>query len=361
MRRFPLTVCLITALCPAIGWAQDSGADAFAARDFASARAIWLNEAAQGSAEAMLGLGLLADRGFGQARDLDAAYDWYKQAADLGLAEAQFNIAIMHDAGIGRTRDASAAQLWYTRAALRDHARAQYNLGLLLESGDGVVANPALAAHWFDLAAPSVPAAAEKSREVTVATEAIAAPDIVFAQADGQGMELIWDASPETFATYLVEALRAPSAESGYGAPVIAQTTEGSGYLDETVTGALWRVSNLSETNLDYAASQWIAPTGVSPPKGRVTFVVDPEVEGMVQAATVFADQLRGAGYWVRVDDRTPSEISDFYISYSYASDMHFADEVAQYLPSQRQITPIKQVAGAASPEEIFVNLAALR
>lgn len=361
MRYSHLSLCVIAALCPAFSWAQESGADAFAAGDFANARAIWLDEAAQGSADAMLGLGLLADRGFGQPRDLDGAFDWYQKAADLGLAEAQFNIAIMYDAGIGRPRDANAAQLWYTRAALRDYTRAQYNLGLLFESGDGGTMNPDLARHWFDLAAPSLPAAAEKPRDVPVHTDAIAAPDIVFAEVDTQGMELIWEATSQTSSLYLVEALRAPSPDADYGAPLTSQTTAGSGYLGNNVGKALWRVSNLSGNNLDYASSRWVVSQNVVPPKGRVTFVIDPEVDGMAQTADVFADQLRGAGYWVRVDNEAPEAIADFYISYGYTSDRIFADEVAQYLPFPLETTPMRQVPGATFPEEIFVNLVALR
>jgi hypothetical protein len=361
MKRFHLSLCVVAALYPAFGWAQDNGADAFAARDFARAQTLWLDEAAEGSPDAMLGLGLLADRGFGQPRDIDLAFDWYEKAANLGLAEAQFNIAIMYDAGIGRARDAGAAQLWYTRAALRDHTRAQYNLGLLLEAGDGIAANPALAAHWFDLAAASIPAAAEKPRDATVRTDTITAPDITFAQADRQGMELIWDVTPQTSSRYLVEALRAPLLDADYSAPLTSQSTVASAYLDTNLDNALWRVSNLSDDGLDYAASRWVVPQDVIPPKGRVTFVIDPELASMAQAADVFADQLRGAGYWVRVDTEAPEEFTDFYISYGYTSDQVFADEVAQYLPILGEFTPLKQVVGATHPEEIFVNLAALR
>ena len=210
----------------------------------------------------------------------------------------------------------------------------------------------------------ALPAAAEKSRVVGSETDVIAAPDIMLAETSMQGMELIWAAKPETSSTFLIEALRVPSSEADYSNPVTAQTTTGSGYLDTTANSAgdmLWRVSNLSDSNLDYAPSQWVAPQDVTAPKGRVTFVVDPEVEGMAQTAGVFADQLRGAGYWVRVDNEAPEEISDFYISFGYASDEMFASEVAQYLPFSREVTPMKQVAGAAYPEEIFVNLTVLR
>jgi len=363
MRQVLLSFCVIAALCPVSVWAQDSGADAFADRDFAAAKDRWEIEAEAGSTEAMLGLGLLADRGFGQPRDLDLAFDWYQRAAELGLAEAQFNIAIMHDAGIGRSRDPAQAQLWYTRAALRDHTRAQYNLGLLLEAGDGVAANPALAAHWFAQAAATLPAAADKAQSGFADVEAIGPPDIAFASATGRDVELVWNSTSDTVTNFLVEAVRIPSVDDNYDRPLTAQTTAASGFLDKDIDAGntVWRVSNLSVDNLDYAPSRWVAPQGVKPPKGRVTFIVDPDTDGMAAAASVFADQLRSAGYWVRLDRDRPDAIDGFYISYGYAADQPFADDIARYLPTNGTILPMKQVRGGTLPGEIFVNLSALK
>lgn len=364
MRLFALSLAAAVALCPASSWAQSNGAEAFAARDFATAEALWQQEAAAGSSEAMLGLGLLADRGYGMDRDLGVAYDWYAEAADLGNAEAQFNLAIMHDAGLGRPRDAGQAYVWYTRAALRGHARAQYNLGLLLESGDGVRANPLFAAYWFDKAAETVPAAAEKTAALSDPTGGIAAPYLSFAQAGDDGAELIWNADPAAHPNYLVEVLDGPDMGENYAAPVLAQSTTAPGLLTDNVTvgsNAFLRVINIAADSSDYAASAWAHDDGVTPPKGRITLFFDPQIDGMSDAASIFADDLQNAGYWVRLSDEPPVAVTDFYISYGYASDQTSAQVLATYLPSPAELMPVKQVLNATQPGEIMVNLAAFQ
>ncbi len=364
MRRSALVTAVLLCLCPALSWAQDTGAEAFASRDFARAAEIWQQEAAAGSAQAMLGLGLLADRGYGGARDFDIAFDWYAKAAALGLAEAQFNIAIMYDAGLGRPRDPEQALTWYTRAALRGHPRAQYNLGLLYETAEAGAANPALAAYWFVKAAQSVPAAAQKAQVSVSQTDMIAAPTLAFAAGTGQDAELVWHPVPDASPTYLVEILDVPLSGDDYAAPILSRVTTGSGLLETVASlsdNAVWRVSNLSDDATDYAPSDWIG-TGAAPlPEGRITLMVDPASAAMAQAATLFATDLRSAGYWVTVATQFRPEFEDFYISYGFATDLPAAQRLASYLPRTTDVTPLKQVLNRTQPGEIIVNLAAFR
>jgi len=364
MLRSAFHIAAFAVLCPVSSWAQDSGADAFAARDFALAQDLWQQEAAAGSAEAMLGLGLLADRGFGQTRDFDVAFEWYTQAATLGLAEAQFNIAIMYDAGLGRERDASAAQIWYTRAALRGHARAQYNLGLLFESGDGVAANPAFAAYWFAKSAEAVPAAADKDITPTDKAAELAAPAPSFGQVSGQQIELVWQSGALGAQSYLVEVLNAPEAGASYVSPVVSQVTNASGFLGSDIAfsnTAMWRISALSADAGDYAASEWDGAGSATPPRARVTLVVDPDVQGMAVAAAIFADDLQNAGYWVRLEDAETSAPDPVYVSYGYVSDLAAANVVANYLPFTPVAAPAQQTINQTQPGEIRVNLGAFR
>ena len=342
-------------LTPALGWAQDSGAAAFARNDLATAQALWQQEAAAGQPEAMLGLGLLADRGFGGARDPAAAYDWYAKAADLGLAEAQFNMAVIYDSGQGRPRDVSRALLWYTRAALRDHARAQYNLALIYEDGDGVTANPALAQFWFDKAATSVPAAAGKALTPLV-DNGLIAPKLLFAN----NAEVVWTINAATAPIFLVEAILPPKSDQNYQPPLVSEIVTGTGLVSEGFANTLWRVTSLTEDRIDYAASDWIGTADVAAPLGRVTLVADPASVAMLDAASVFANDLRHAGYWVRLDQRTP-QAGEAFISYAYAADQPMAANLAAYLPSLTGITPVKQRLNTTAPGEIIVNLAAFR
>lgn len=355
MRRAAIITGVLAILCPASGWAQDTGADAFARNDLAAARALWQEEATAGSPDAMLGLGLLADRGFDGTRDPEAAFQWYAQAAALGLAEAQFNLAIIHDAGTDRPRDVDAAILWYTRAALRDHARAQFNLGLLYEAGDGIAANPALAQYWFDKAAVAIPAAAAKALPPQPAI-GVTAPDLLFAQAG----EVVWTIDGASSQTFLVEALRLPDSTGDYDAPEVAIVTTGSGLLFDADADILWRVSNLAFDGTTYASSNWAGVADITPPAGRVTLISDPASPAMQDAAEVFATDLRHAGYWVRLDARAPQS-DDTYISYGFAADQPIAAELAAYLPTLTGITPVKQSLNTTAPGEIIVNLAAFR
>lgn len=364
MKNFILSCAVSIALLPATCWAQVDAAAAFANRDFATAKALWLSEAADGSAEAMLGLGLLADRGFGQQRDFDVAFDWYLQAASLGLAEAQFNVAIMLDAGLGRRRDVEEAQIWYTRAALREHARAQYNLGLLYETSDGIASNPALATYWFGKAAQTVPAAAQKEVMQVTASRTLAAPDMTFDNVSTSQVELVWNADPNATATHLVEVIEAPRFDESYDAPTISVSTVASGILDLNglqSTDAIWRVVNLASDDTDYAASEWSSSEGIEPPRGRITLISDPAVKSMENAVSVFASALRQAGYWVQLTDEVSMQSDNFYVSYGYASDQHLAQAVAEFLPSTEQIIPAKQLLRSMQPGEVVVNLGAFR
>lgn len=364
MRRFILSCAAVIALFPATSWAQGDAATAFASRDFATAKALWQSEAADGSAEAMLGLGLLADRGFGQKRDFDVAFDWYLQSASLGLAEAQFNVAIMLDAGLGRARDAAEAQIWYTRAALRGHARAQYNLGLLYEAGDGITRNLALAAYWFGQAAREVPAAAQKDVRPVPASGSLMSPNLTFAEVGPSQVEFVWNADPNANATHLVEVIEAPNYEENYRAPAISVITVGSGILDPSALSAdnaVWRVANIADDASDYAASDWSGTPGIAPPLGRVTLIYDPTVPSMQAAADVFARDLRNAGYWLQLNAEPAKAFENFYVSFGYASDQSLAEAIASFLPSSGQAAPSKQLAGKTQPGEIIVNLTAFR
>lgn len=346
------SACLIAIaiLYPSLGWAQDTGAAAFARNDLATAQSLWQQEAEQGVPDAMLGLGLLADRGFGGVRDPAAAYAWYAKAADLGLAEAQFNLAVIHDSGQGQPRDLSQALLWYTRAALRDHARAQYNLGLIYEGGEGITANPALAQYWFDKAADTIPAAV---RTLTpIHDESLAAPHILFAD----DVEIVWTIDAAATPLFLVEALLPPAPGENYQPPVVSQITAGSGLATADPAATIWRVISLSADGLDYAASDW---SGAAP-AGRVTLITDPATPAMRDAAEAFAADLRDAGFWVRHDQRTP-QADEAYISFAYAADQPLAERLASYLPNLTGITPVKQDLNSAAPGEIIVNLAAFR
>lgn len=363
MLRFAIIISAILAMCPAVSWAQATGAEAFSVRDYAKAQDLWTQEAAAGSAPAMLGLGLLADRGYNGGRDLDLAYDWYLKAAEHGLAEAQFNIAVMHDAGLGRERNATQALVWYTRAALRDYPRAQYNLGLLYESGDGVSANAHLARYWFAKAAPSVPAAAARSVATNAATARLTPPKVLFSEVSPTSAELVWSAPATDNSTYTIEFLQTPDVDTDYQAPIMMHQTDSSGALlrdialqDDTV----WRIVNRSVDGRDYAATPWQGLSDQHGPKGRITMIVDNTAPAIRTAATIFADDLRSAGYWVRLQTGDLADSRDgISVTYGYTADWQMADTVARYLPGPIDSKAVVAQPDSTQPSEILVHFTA--
>jgi TPR repeat protein len=151
--------------------------------------------AAQGYAEAQLGIGYLYENGRGVAMDLVEAFLWYDRAAEdlaaetlsreereavfgardrvftamtgaerdtavarrtaellslanQGNAEAQFNLGQLYEPG-----DRAQAVAWYRKAADQGHAGAQHSLGVLYALGEGVPQDDAEAATLYRKAA----------------------------------------------------------------------------------------------------------------------------------------------------------------------------------------------------------------
>lgn len=359
LTRGAKSLAALTALVilPSGLFAQDTGAAAFAARDYALAEQLWAQEAAKGSAEAMLGMGVLADSGKRRDANPQAAFGWYLTAARMGLAEGQMNVALSYDAGLGQERDLEQALLWYTRAALRGHRDAQHNLALIYASGDN--SNIDQATYWLDLAGIN------RDLPATNVVAELAAPDIVFGDVTAEGIEIVWRASATAHSVYQIEILDMTQGDGNYQAPLFTTDTSGSGLLlaDVTLTdNAIWRVVNLAANGSDYQASPWQGAAEEVLPKGRITFVVDNAVAGMAETAAIFAQDLRAAGYWVRLD-LEPQDTSNAglgtYVSYGFQSDIALADLVARYLPGPADGVGYVQRPASTRPGEIIVHLAA--
>ncbi|MCB1343035.1 MAG: sel1 repeat family protein [Pseudooceanicola sp.] len=346
------------ALAAALGWAGPSWADPaqalFDAGDYAGAAVQWRADAAEGSAKAQLQLGLLADRGLGQARDPVLAFRWYRAAAEQGLAEAQFNAGVMLDAGIGVARDATAAFVWYSRAALRGHVRAQFNAALMLRAGD--LHNPSMAAYWLRRA-ESLPAARAALETLPgAAGDTPRSPEILF-QSDDKGIrEVIWRGSPGP-GRYALEVLAAPTGET-YGEPVAFALTGGSGVmqaLPDAATPMVWRVVALSGASDRYAATPW---HGAAPPLARLQIVADTDDPRVTGFARRLAQDLRHAGFWVRLVPsdaaQAPAETS---IGYAWAQDRAVAVQVAAALPAMNRDSLRVLPVGSTLPGEIVLRL----
>ena len=355
----------------------ETGADAFARRDFEAAAELWRREAAVGSPEAKLGLGLISDLGLGAPRDPDRALRWYLEAAEGGLAEAQFNVAVMLDGGAGAERDASMAAMWYARAAAREHRRAQYNLGVLYETGEGVVRNLDLARHWLGRAATELEAARERLTALDrppPETRALSAPEAVVGALVGEGAEaraeLVWTAPPgPAGARFLVEIARLPSGGKAAGEVVVSLETDASALaadLSAAGGGHAWRVTRIDARPSDgglprYAASPWrllgVRDDGASAPKGRVAIRIGRDDASAASLADEIAVSLEDGGLWVEIVrvNEPPEETA---VRYAFAEDRELAAGIADFLPVLGRDDAVARADPAAAPGEVVVRLA---
>ena len=373
----PRALLLAGALVAAPAAAQEGataarGAEAFAAGDYVAAEALWTEAAARGDAEAVLGLATLADGGYGQARDPQAAFDLYLEAARLGLDRAQFNVGVMLDAGLGTPRDARGAMLWYGRAALRGNLRARYNLGLMMETGAAGAADPARARFWYE-AASALPAAADRLRTVDPRMRPDAEarpPELLHASREGGLLELVWTPTGAPGPSFEVEVLDVPGAEAAYGPPVALWRTPGTGVLrDDPAPGraAAVRVVLADDAGRDYDATGW---AGDGAPAGRVTLEVAADRPAMRRLAEIVAGDLRAAGVWARIRDRdgrvaalragppppAPPEATE--VLYGWTPDAGLAADVAASMPVIGDGSVRLEPAADLRPGEVLVRIA---
>ncbi|MEM9013107.1 MAG: tetratricopeptide repeat protein [Pseudomonadota bacterium] len=342
MIRSALAALLLAASAGALA-AQDyaSGQEAYNARDWQAAEELWVEEAANGSAEALLGLGNLLDFGLTGAFDPEGAFEKYREAAELGNAEAAFNLGAMLDSGVGTEIDRRMAAAWYAMSALGEFPRAQYNLGLLYADGEGIAGNAAFAGFWLAKAGADVPAALERLETLEVIpAEALAAPDpLIFRQMDLDGQivaRAAWTADDGPAGTaYRIEIVdtATPVAQRR----IHMGETDGSA-IDVALPGVLadpaWRVLQITER--DYAPSGWQSANGDArddlAPLGIVRFEV---FEGDVRArgyAERIGASLSRSGAIVRYDFAdAPIEASG--VQHRFDRDLAFATSVSDFLP----------------------------
>ncbi len=380
VRRLAAVALLVAPLAaPLAAWGE-TGQEAFARQDYAAAAELWRAEAAEGSAEAKFGLGLIHDLGLGVPRSSAAALRWYLEAAGEGLADAQFNVGVMFDAGTGVPRDPVTAATWYARAAANGHARAQYNLALLYENGVGVPRDPSLARTWYEAASSSLAAAADRLAQLPPPGEpAVEGPPpqpvagTVVGPPDAPRAELVWTATagPHRFR---VQLARAP-AEDVDGAPrtpsrddiVLSRNVDRSAValdLPAAETGLLWRVGRFSRAGVPPTWSAWQAlAAGVvadDPPvvaeAGRVTI----HVNKGDRLGRAFAEELSEAysqgGVAVTVRDaETPASVTT--VEYRYPDDAALAASVAEFLPVLRLDSPVQTSSLDTAPGEVTLRL----
>jgi TPR repeat protein len=115
----------------------------------------WLNEAAQGNADALFSLGQSFYAGSGVEKDLRQAVKWYRLAAEQGYDRAQYNLGICYDNGSGVAQNEIEAAKWIRRAAEQGDALSEYALAVSYHWGKGITSDSIEAYKWYSLALAS--------------------------------------------------------------------------------------------------------------------------------------------------------------------------------------------------------------
>jgi hypothetical protein len=126
---------------------------AFFAGDYATAKKLWEQLAAQNDPAALTNLGIMYEKGLGVKRDMQAAEAMYLRAANLGYQQGQFDLGNLYYNGDGIKQDYKQAGRWYMAAALSGHLRSQYYLAQMYENGQGVPVDRLNALKWYVKAA----------------------------------------------------------------------------------------------------------------------------------------------------------------------------------------------------------------
>lgn len=98
-------------------------------------------------------MGLYAEQGRGQEKDLVAARGWYEKSAAKGNRRAMHNLAVLYAEGTAGEKDYALAARWFKAAAELGFKDSQYNLAVLYQRGLGVPENKVEAYKWFATAA----------------------------------------------------------------------------------------------------------------------------------------------------------------------------------------------------------------
>lgn len=103
----------------------------FKMANYAAARQIWETLASTGNTEALFNLGILAEDGLGEKRDIDKAIALYTAAAEAGGFKAQYRLGMLYSSGGAVPRDLAKARRYLAQAAAAGDADAARRLQTL--------------------------------------------------------------------------------------------------------------------------------------------------------------------------------------------------------------------------------------
>jgi uncharacterized protein len=196
-RHLLYTLVLASAMAlPAVADPLDEGLEAYRAKDFAKAVALWRPLADKGDPVAEYRIGTLYAEGRGVEQNDETALMWFLRAAKKGEPSAQYDVGASYMGGNGAKKDEAEAAKWFLRAANQGMVYAQFNIGLLYASGTGVQQDNIEAFKWLELALFALPAGGPRS-DVSKAIVDVAAKMNSEDIAEAKSRERKFKAQPE--------------------------------------------------------------------------------------------------------------------------------------------------------------------
>lgn len=234
----PLLAVLLLLSTPAASAPADEGQRAFDARRYAEARRLWTAPAEEGDAQALLGLGQIAETGRDGSADRAAAATFYARAAIRGSARAAYRLGRLYAAGTGVPRNPEQAEAWYAAATEGGVTPTSRDRTELRRRTQPPPANS------DDLAAAQPVAPSEQAA--------------LLRSGDEPAVELVWIAPAQRAAVrFFVEVV---AIEDSRVRDVFAGYSDRSALLaalDPAAAEYAWRVFVVGLDSPDYAASAW--------------------------------------------------------------------------------------------------------
>ncbi|QID19837.1 sel1 repeat family protein [Nitrogeniibacter mangrovi] len=184
-----------------------------------NARQIWRALVDKGNAEAWFNLGLLAEDGLGEPRDMVEALARYTRGAEAGSTKAQYRLARIYLDGQGVPADPARGEAWLARAAAGGDDAAKEELAALRA---GAPADPFVAARRLESTGDAT-AAAEAYEKLSEAGDLRARTRLAWLYEAGRGVERDLARAADLFQS----AAEAGEAEAQFALSVMYETGTG--------------------------------------------------------------------------------------------------------------------------------------
>ena len=185
-----------------------------------AARAVWQTLAEIGNGDALFNLGILAEDGLGEPRNMARAEAFYASAAAAENFKAQYRLGLLYFAGTQLPHDSEKARLYLTQAAVHGDKDAQAMLARLDQPATH--RTPFQQAELLGGSGQHVQAAA-LYRKLADAGDAMAQTRLAWAYEAGRGVEPDLQEAARRFEL----AAQAGNAEAQYALAVMLRTGRG--------------------------------------------------------------------------------------------------------------------------------------